>query len=142
MLFRSSKVKHDYSLAQLRTHFSELEPKQAQLSIVGRVMAIRGQGAIQFIVLHEGGVTFQAVLKRDVLGEEKMNFFGEVVDIGDFIGVTGILFTTQRGEASIDVHEWTMATKSLRPLPEKWHGQFAHLTRTVRAHVGGAAHDL
>lgn len=117
-----SKVKHDYSLKELRERFVELELAQKELSVAGRIMAIRGQGAIQFVVLSEGGVTFQTVLKRDVLGEEKMNFFAEVVDIGDFISVTGLLFTTQRGEASIEVHDWMMAGKSLRPLPEKWHG--------------------
>lgn len=116
-----SKVKRDYTLADVRQKFSELGGEQ-RVALVGRVMAIRGQGAIQFIVLNDGTGTFQGVLKRDVLGEEQMNFFGEVVDIGDFIGVEGKLFETQRGEESVEVASWVMASKSLRPLPEKWHG--------------------
>ena len=117
-----SKVTRDMSLADLRTNFTELESKKGVVNLVGRVMAIRGQGAIQFIVLNDGTATFQAVFKLDVLGQEQMNFFAEVADIGDFIGVTGELFVTQRGENSILAQSFTMAAKSLRPLPEKWHG--------------------
>lgn len=117
-----SKVARDFTLKEVREQFVTLEAKKKPIALIGRVMAIRGQGAIQFIVLNDGTGTFQGVMKRDVLGEEKMNFFGEVVDIGDFIGIEGTLFTTQRGEQSVEVTSWTMAAKSLRPLPEKWHG--------------------
>lgn len=117
-----SRVKRDYSLKEARDNFAALEPKKENIALVGRVMAIRGQGAIQFIVLNDGTGTFQGVMKRDVLGEEKMNLFGTIVDIGDFVGIEGTLFTTQRGEQSVEVLSWTMAAKSLRPLPEKWHG--------------------
>lgn len=116
-----SKVKRDFTLFDVREKFATLGTENP-VSLVGRVMAIRGQGAIQFIVLNDGTGTFQGVLKRDVLGEEQMNFFGEVVDIGDFIGIEGKLFETQRGEQSVEVASWVMASKSLRPLPEKWHG--------------------
>lgn len=117
-----SKVKRDYSLKEVREAFADLEAKKQPVALVGRVMAIRGQGAIQFVVLNDGTGTFQGVMKRDVLGEEKMNLFGSVVDIGDFVGIEGALFTTQRGEQSVEIVSWTMAAKSLRPLPEKWHG--------------------
>ena len=117
-----SKVPRDMSLAGLRANFADIESKKEVVNLVGRVMAIRGQGAIQFIVLNDGTATFQAVFKLDVLGQEPMSFFSEVADIGDFIGVTGELFVTQRGENSIMAKSWTMAAKSLRPLPEKWHG--------------------
>lgn len=117
-----SKVKRDYSLKEVRESFVALEAKKKPVALVGRVMAVRGQGAIQFIVLNDGTRTFQGVMKRDVLGEEKMSLFGAVVDIGDFIGIEGALFVTQRGEQSVEVTSWTMAAKSLRPLPEKWHG--------------------
>jgi lysyl-tRNA synthetase class 2 len=117
-----SKVKRDYSLKDVRESFATLEAKKQPVALVGRVMAVRGQGAIQFIVLSDGTGTFQGVMKRDVLGEEKMHLFGAVVDIGDFIGIEGTLFVTQRGEQSVEVASWTMAAKSLRPLPEKWHG--------------------
>ncbi|MDO8520507.1 MAG: amino acid--tRNA ligase-related protein, partial [bacterium] len=117
-----SKVARDLSLAEARAQFSKLEKEKKTLALAGRVMAIRGQGAIQFVVLSDGGTTLQAVFKKDVLGDDAMALFGETVDIGDFIGVSGELFVTQRGEQSILAKSWTMAAKSLRPLPEKWHG--------------------
>ncbi len=115
-----SSVTRDHTLGDVHERFQELSG--TSVSLTGRIMAIRGQGAIQFIVLNDGTATFQAVFKRDVLGEDKMNFFGEVGDIGDFIGVSGELFTTERGQESILATSWTMAAKSLLPLPEKFHG--------------------
>lgn len=117
-----SKVTRDHSLAEVRAQFQKLESVEKPLAVVGRVMAIRGQGAIQFIVLNDGTGVLQVVLKKDVLGDAEMKFFGETVDIGDFIGVTGELLVTQRGEESILALSWVMGAKSLRPLPEKWHG--------------------
>lgn len=115
-----SAVARDFALSEVHDRFAELTGQTAALT--GRIMAIRGQGAIQFIVLNDGTATFQAVFKRDVLGEDLMNFFGEVADIGDFIGVSGELFVTERGQESVMATSWTMAAKSLRPLPEKFHG--------------------
>ncbi|HXK37458.1 MAG TPA: lysine--tRNA ligase [Candidatus Paceibacterota bacterium] len=117
-----SKVPRTHAVSAVRANFADLESKAAIVALAGRVMAIRGQGAIQFVVLDDGTGTFQAVMKRDTLGEEKMDFFGATVDMGDFISVTGTVFTTQRGEASILVTDWVMASKSLLPLPDKWGG--------------------
>jgi lysyl-tRNA synthetase class 2 len=94
----------------------------ASVSIAGRVMAIRGQGAIQFVVLDDGTAAFQAIFKKDVLDEAAFALFAETVDIGDFISVTGNLLVTKRGEKSVMTSSWVMASKSLLPLPEKWHG--------------------
>lgn len=117
-----SKVARDFSLAKVRKEFAALEKKKEPLAIVGRVMAIRGQGAIQFVVLDDAGTTLQAVLKKDVLGDDVMALFVATVDIGDFIGFSGELMKTERGEESILAKSWTMAAKSILPLPEKWHG--------------------
>lgn len=117
-----SKVPRTHSVREVRTNFESLVEEAKAVSITGRVMAIRGQGAIQFIVLDDGTDTMQAVLKIDTIGEDKMKFFGEVVDMGDFISVTGTPFTTQRGEMSVLVLDWVMASKSLLPLPDKWAG--------------------
>lgn len=116
------KVPRDLSLADLRERFTQLERSGESLSVAGRVLAARGQGAIQFLVLFDGTDEFQIVFKRDVLGEDAMKLFSEVADIGDIISVTGSVFITQRGEPSILASSWTMAAKSLLPLPEKWHG--------------------
>src|SRR3989338_9613768 len=117
-----SKVPRDCSLGEVRARFAEYEREKKALAIVGRVMAIRGQGAIQFIVLNDGDGTFQVVLKRDVMGEASMELFAATADIGDFVGFFGELMKTQRGEESLLAQSWSMAAKSLLPLPEKWHG--------------------
>ncbi len=117
-----SKVPRTFCLADAKANFSDFEKSNKQVSLAGRIMAIRGQGAIQFIVLYDGKAKFQAVFKKDEVEESLFSLFNDAVDIGDFISVTGTFFTTQRGEQSLLVKSWTMATKSILPLPEKWHG--------------------
>ncbi len=117
-----SKVPRTFCLADAKANFSEYEKEKKEVSLAGRIMAIRGQGAIQFIVLYDGKAKFQAVFKKDEIEEKLFNLFNDAVDIGDFISVTGTFFNTQRGEQSLLVKSWTIATKSILPLPEKWHG--------------------
>ena len=117
-----AKVPRDFCLADAKANFASYEADKKEVSLCGRVMAIRGQGAILFVVLDDGKGTFQAVVKKDVLNAELFELFNGAVDIGDIMSVTGTFFVTQRGEQSILVTSWTMASKSLLPLPEKWHG--------------------
>jgi lysyl-tRNA synthetase class 2 len=117
-----AKVPRSFSLADARSNFSEYEAGKKDVSLCGRIMAIRGQGAILFLVLDDGMATFQAVVKKDVLDPKLFELLTATVDIGDILSVTGTFFITQRGEQSILVNSWTMASKSLLPLPEKWHG--------------------
>ena len=113
-----SGVDFSHSLKEVVEKFEE----GLEVKLVGRIMSLRGQGALLFFNFFDGTETFQGVLKNDVIGEEKFAFFEEVVDIGDFIEVEGKLFITKRGQQSIEVSEWRIISKSLRPLPEKWHG--------------------
>jgi lysyl-tRNA synthetase class 2 len=117
-----SKVPRDFSVAEITESFAEKKDAGAPVSIAGRVMAIRGQGAIMFVVLDDGTGKFQAVFKKDAIEESLFSLFTDAVDMGDFISVTGTLFTTERGQDSILVDTWMMATKSLLPLPDKWSG--------------------
>ena len=119
-----SSIPHDYSISEIKSKFDDLvsSSEEKNISTVGRVMIVRGQGAILFVVLQAGTERFQAVLKKDELKEELFDLFVNTVDNGDFIGVKGSLFVTQRGEQSILIKDWYMATKSLLPLPDKWHG--------------------
>ncbi|HEY4513419.1 MAG TPA: lysine--tRNA ligase [Candidatus Paceibacterota bacterium] len=114
--------KRELSLAEAALNFAELEAGKEEKWVAGRIMSIRGQGAIIFITLNDGTGLFQGLLKRDVIGGEKFDFWNEVVDIGDFVEVRGIFFTTNRGEKTVEIKDWRMISKSLRPLPEKWHG--------------------
>jgi len=75
-----------------------------------------------FFDLYDGTGKIQGLIKKDEIGEEQFNLFVETIDIGDFVGINGKTFITKKGEQTIAVSEWKILTKSLRPLPEKWHG--------------------
>ena len=113
-----------HSINEIKNNFNELVEslKDSYVSMVGRVMIVRGQGSILFVVLQSGGDRFQAVLKKDEMSEDLFNLFINTVDNGDLISVKGPLFITARGEQSIMIKDWCMATKSLLPLPDKWCG--------------------
>ena len=117
-----AKVPRDFCLEDAHKNFADYEKSGKTVNLAGRVMAIRGQGAILFYVLDDGKEKFQAVAKKDSLDPKIFELLTEAVDIGDIISVTGSMFRTQRGEESILIAGWTMASKALLPLPEKWHG--------------------
>ena len=114
--------KREITLKVASSDFDELEKNKDVKWIAGRIMSIRGQGAIIFITINDGTGAFQGLLKKDVIGDEKFNFWNEVVDIGDFVEIQGLFFKTNRGEKTLEIMDWRMLGKSLRPLPEKWHG--------------------
>lgn len=87
----------------------------------GRLMVIRGSGAIVFGVLADGTGELQIVVKKDVAEAMHSDFVANV-DAGDFVECQGTLFVTDRGQQSLLVNAWHMLTKTLLPLPEKWHG--------------------
>ncbi len=91
-------------------------------SIAGRIMLMRDMGKITFATLQDQTGRLQIALREEVVGEEAYKKALELLDLGDFIGVTGERFTTQKGEPTVLVKEWTMLSKALRQPPEKWHG--------------------
>lgn len=119
-----------YPATTKRTHtikkavelFSELQKASTEIVLVGRVLVTRGQGAILFFDIYDGTGKFQAVFKEDELSEETFTLLKDVVDAGDFIEIQGTLFTTEKGQQSILAKGWTMLSKSLLPLPDKYHG--------------------
>ena len=113
-----SEITCETTLKQLNNNFNVGDTT----SIAGRVMAIRGAGAIIFIVINDGTNEFQAVLKKDSIDESIMDLFKDTVDVGDFIWFSGELFITKRGAESLLVQDWKMAGKSLLPLPDKHAG--------------------
>ena len=100
----------------------KLEDGTKNISIAGRVMSKRKMGKIAFIDLSDITGHIQLCIKRDDLGEEEYKKFHEILDIGDFIGVKGDVFTTKAGEKTIQVYKYMFLGKALRPLPEKFHG--------------------
>ncbi len=87
----------------------------------GRIMSIRSFGRASFMHLKDGTGKLQVYVKRDMIGQEEYRLFRKM-DIGDFIGVKGTVFRTHAGELTLLVQEGKILSKSLRPLPEKWHG--------------------
>ncbi len=156
-------VRKDYDIKDIREKFDELVKNEGtaeylsqEIALVGRVMSMRGQGALVFADLFDGTGTFQTIFKKDqnptyILSTQEgcvsdasgvhtekvsginetivhpgvsdaFGLFKDTADIGDFLEVRGRLLKTARGEMSLVVSAWRIITKSLRPLPEKWHG--------------------
>ena len=111
-----------HTLHQVRGDFANLELSGESVSVTGRIMSLRGQGAIMFATLFDGSDRFQVVFKKDEIAEDLFKLFSDCVDLGDFIQVNGTLFTTQKGEPSVLVRSWTMATKALLPIPSEHFG--------------------
>lgn len=99
--------------------FDSFESKQ--VTIAGRVMAKRDMGKAGFLHLQDFSERIQGYARKDMLGEDQYELYDKL-DIGDIIGITGTVFKTKKGEISIKITELTMLSKSLKPLPEKWHG--------------------
>jgi lysyl-tRNA synthetase, class II len=112
------------SSADIRDRFGALPPDasgDSEVTVAGRVVLRRDMGKLRFLTLRDGTGDIQLVANRSDLVEEDFVLLDEV-DLGDIIGATGAVGTTRRGELSVFVTRWAMLTKSLRPLPEKWHG--------------------
>lgn len=101
---------------------SQSQKKMDQkVAVAGRVMAMRGHGGIQFFDLQDETGKIQLVFKKDNLSELSSKLLG-LLDVGDFIDAEGDVFKTRAGEVSIEVKDFHLLTKSIRPLPSKWHG--------------------
>lgn len=98
-----------------------LEQEKISCTLAGRVMALRRFGKAAFAVLQDGADRLQVYLKKDLLTVQAYKVT-EQLDLGDWIGVTGVLFRTKTNELTVEVHQLTFLSKALRPLPEKWHG--------------------
>lgn len=99
----------------------ELKRIQQTFSIAGRILAIRNFGKASFIQILDRKGKLQAYIQKDRVGDEVFKIF-KSLDIGDFVGITGKIFRTKTRELTIEVHSLKPLVKSLRPLPEKWHG--------------------
>ena len=102
--------------------FNSLAQAGKVLNLVGRIRAIRSQGALIFFNFDDDTATLQALLKKDGMVGEDFECFQNLVDIGDFVQVSGTLFLTKKNEKTIQVKSWKMLVKSLRPLPDQWGG--------------------
>ncbi|MFO7975365.1 MAG: lysine--tRNA ligase [Candidatus Hydrogenedentota bacterium] len=116
------------SIAEARRAFEaaeqdagESEQVNVPVKVAGRMVALRGQGKVTFADLRDQSGRIQIFLRKNDLGDEAYEHVNDL-DIGDFVGVEGHVFRTRRGEVTVRAENYTLLTKSLRPLPEKWHG--------------------
>ena len=105
------------SIKALKDNFAEGN----NVTLAGRVMAARVHGKSSFYDIKDSTAKIQAYLKEDIVGLENFKLLNSI-DIGDFLGIKGETFKTRTGEPTVIVKELTILSKSLRPLPEKWHG--------------------
>ena len=108
-------------LQEVHADLPKGEERDLGVAVAGRVMTRRVMGKLAFFTLSDETGTIQLFLEKSSLGDTFTQITA-LVDAGDLIGVRGILRRTDRGELSVKVSEWTMLTKSLQPLPDKWHG--------------------
>ncbi len=126
-----ARIERSHSIADAVALFEECESScggdedgvQARtdaVSVAGRVMAKRGMGRMSFLDLRDGSGQIQVQARADVL-TDKFELLG-MLDIGDFVSVSGPVIRTRRGQISVEAHSFGIISKSMRPLPEKWHG--------------------
>jgi lysyl-tRNA synthetase class 2 len=110
-----------HTSSEIVGNFEKLEGEGAEIKIAGRIVSLRLHGKSLFAHLKDGSGKIQIYVKSDEVGKDKFDLF-DLFDIGDFLGVTGKVFKTRTGEVTVRVDDFTLLSKSMLPLPEKWHG--------------------
>ena len=119
-----SAYRYTHHVDELNRLYADLEDgatTEDQVKVAGRIMAIRDQGKIMFIVLRDSGNDIQLFCRINSLGEDLFKEMKDL-DVGDWIGAEGAMMRTRRGQLSVAVEGFTLLSKSIRPLPEKFHG--------------------
>ena len=134
-----AKTNRTHSVANALKNFGKLSKTKKRIVLAGRIMAMRGHGGATFLDIFDGSCAtpdvartrapsgvgaakVQVLIKTDKIGEKGYQFFMDIFDIADFVEIKGTLFTTQKGEKTIEAEDYKMLAKALLPLPEKWHG--------------------
>lgn len=118
------KFDRTHLIQEIRSKFENIEPGTEtgeKVKVAGRIFALRTHGKASFADLVDGTGKIQLFASVNVLNEENYQLFTDL-DIGDIVGISGVVFKTRRGELSIKIEDFQLLAKSLRPLPEKWHG--------------------
>lgn len=117
--YEITKFNVSVSTSQIIDNYNEFEGKT--VSVAGRIMSKRGMGKATFCDINDRDGKIQLYIRKDEVGEQKYEEIKKI-DIGDLAGVSGEVFTTHKGEISVKVKSFTLLSKSLQPLPEKFHG--------------------
>lgn len=117
-----AKSKRTATALEAVENFQEWSKKKKKITVAGRIMSIRGHGGMAFVDLRDESGKIQVLVRKDVVGDKNFVLFSEKIDSGDFIEATGTLFLTKRGEKTLEAKSINLLTKTLLPMPEKWHG--------------------
>jgi lysyl-tRNA synthetase, class II len=120
-----NKFERTHTCDELQSEYVKLKNEvkaKGKVKVAGRVMAKRDMGKISFGKLKDGSGTIQIISQEGESDEKTRRFFKKYIDSGDFVGISGIIIRSKRGELSILIKEITLLSKSTLPLPEKWHG--------------------
>jgi lysyl-tRNA synthetase class 2 len=138
------KFERDASARQLHEEFDDALEAGAEterrVRVAGRLLLIRRQGKLSFGTLRDGTGTVQLFVSRGVVGDGPFEAFDQL-DLGDWVGVVGLVMKTKKGELSIKVESFQLLSKALRPLPDKWHGLSDVDTRYRQRYVDLIAND-
>ena len=110
-----------HDIEEIKNHADNLVDKDIKVKIAGRIMALRRHGKAVFADLQDRTARIQIYFRKDIIGEDSFTLLREI-EVGDIIGVEGKVFRTHAGELTVLVENFTLLSKCLRPLPEKWHG--------------------
>ena len=131
-----ARARRTHTIADARALFERDGAEASEVSVVGRLRRIRIMGKMSFADLEDGTGAIQLVLRRDALpGDFYGNVWKRLIDLGDFVGATGPVVVTKTGEVSIEVRAIQFLAKTLKPMPDKWHGVRDQETRYRRRYV-------
>jgi len=116
------KTKRTHRITEALKDFAKFSRSKKEIILTGRIRSLRIHGGATFLNIKDGTGEVQGFLRKDRVGEKAYKLVIDNFDIGDFVELRGILFKTKRGEKTIEVSDYKILTKSLLPLPEKWHG--------------------
>ncbi len=126
---------------EVRENSEQLIESKTPVKVAGRIMTVRHMGKASFFHIKDNGGRIQVYLKKDLVPEADHHIFKEFADMGDIVGVEGTVFITRTGELSIEASSFRLLTKSMRPLPEKWHGLTDKETRYRQRYVDLIVND-
>jgi len=116
------KTHRQFSIIKALDNFSIWSRNKKKIILAGRIWGIRGHGGAVFADIKDQTEKIQLLFKEDKIGKDKMKFFQDFFDLGDFLEAQGILFKTKKGEKTLEVKDFKLLSKSLRALPKAWYG--------------------
>jgi len=116
-----NRVMRTHTILEILQHFDEWQGPEGSFTITGRIRLMREMGKVAFVKIEDGTGSIQAYFRINDLGEDAYRML-KLLDVGDFVQASGFLFLTRTGEPTLHVREYSLISKGLRPLPEKYHG--------------------